>query len=340
MAENRKSVKPDILLPYLSEKATSSSLSVICVRPETNKIDYESIIIKAVAPLAEGVYIANLGGEIINKKGIVMGHYSSQFQFAISGKSEIAKYPEMVTKFEDKFNVDFADAEIIGAYEALLDYGDEIGKDADELFGTIVPEHDFLTLYGQSIKKIAGYYVVNYDIPGIVGKYGPGTNIFVIGLQLKNKNTSFSELNRAIYQGFEDNKTIDILDSEKRKDMKWFDQVRRTYHISGNHIQAMFDITDYIFTDDNTPASFYETPLGQMLCRQGFFDRELLEKRLLLLKEQPLVYLNRDNNQPELVNIIKEGRFVKNGVYRERTLEECCEIIKNVDWQKSFPAIG
>lgn len=117
-------IKPDVLIPYGIDKQelSDASVAVIGVRPETNKVSYEAAIIKAAAPFADVVYMANISGRVINEKGIVACHYSSQLQFAINGKEELEKYPELVEAFEKKFHRNFSDAPIIGSYDALLEY--------------------------------------------------------------------------------------------------------------------------------------------------------------------------------------------------------------------------
>lgn len=243
-------VKPDILIPYTVsghlEELRNASIAVISVRPETNKVIYEAAIIHAISPFAKVIYLANLSGNLLNDKAIIAAHYSCQLQFAIEGKSEMALYPEMIQAFEEKFQVPFAEARIIGAFDAILDYG--LVRDFEELFATIVPDSDFLVFYGQTIKKIAGYYVLNYDIPAIITRHHENTAMFIIAIQLKDNQHSFSDLHRLIYERMCQNANTGLIGPQVQQELPlaWYERVRRTYHMSRSHIEAMFDLTDYV----------------------------------------------------------------------------------------------
>ncbi|HLP59956.1 MAG TPA: hypothetical protein VK186_14035 [Candidatus Deferrimicrobium sp.] len=327
-------IVPDILIPYTIDRKTLSNSSqlIIYVRPETNKIDYEAQIIRAAAHQADVIYLANLNGALINNKAIIASHYSIQLQFAVEGKRKLEKYPEMVKRFEEKFKVNFHDAPIIGSHEAIKL---KLKKDADELFETIVPEPDFLELYGQTIKRIAGYYVLNYDIPAIMSRYHEWTAMFVIAFLLKDNNYPFSEIDRAIYENMRQSKTTNLLDSESRKGLPWYQLVRRAYHISRSQIEAMFDLTDYVFKNETDRIGFADTPLGRKILEQGVMGEEELETRLTQLKGNPLVYLNQPGGRLKLVNIISEGRIKKNSIFIENDLNECSRVIQEINWEKS-----
>ena len=338
MNQHLSTLAPDIavLIPYNPEENKNATLSLIAVRPETNKVIYESEIIKSVEPYIEAAYMANISGQYIRQKKIIESRYSLQIKFARNGKEEIAKYPAFITQFEKKFQTSFNSAPIIGAYDAVT--YNFLGKNEEELFNTIVPSEDLLDLYGQTVKKIKGYYVVNYDMPAIATKYHNGTDIFVIVVRVTDLRRHISDINHEIYDRFTSNNSIDILDSEKRKSLCWYNQVKRTYHISWSHIQAMFDIVDYVFTEDQIPVKFTDTPLGALLEEKQILPGKNTEKILRKLKENPLVYLKQENSpEHKLTNIIFEGRIMqKNMEFTEKSLSECCEIIKRIDWEKTF----
>jgi hypothetical protein len=331
-------VKPDILIPYNINRETlsNSAMLTIYVRPETNKTDYEAVIIKSTSPYADVVYLASLSGTLVNDKALVASHYSSQLQFAIEGKKRLAQYPEMIEWFEKKFKVKFQDAKIVGPFEAILEY--KLKKDADELFETMVPEPHFLEMFGQTIKKIGEYYVLNYDIPFVITRHHEETAMFVIALRLKSNRYRFSDIDHLIYDNMCKSETTWILDSEKRKNLAWYRQVRRTYHISRGHIEAMFDLTDFVFKNEKEQIRFTDTPLGRKLLEQEILGEEQLEERLAQLKEHPLVYLNQTGgngkNSLKLVNIILEGRVKKGATFIENDLDECTRIIKKINWEK------
>ncbi len=330
-------IKPDVLIPYSGaldrERLGDSAITIVSVRPETNKVIYEAEIIKSFSPYADAVYLANLSGNLVNDKAIIAWHYSSQLQFAINGKDEMERYPEMIRKFEEKFKTDFSNAPSIGAFEAILDY--KIRKDADDLFRTMVPDTDFLEMFGQTIKKINGHYVLNYDIPAIITRHHADTGMFIIAFRLKQEDIGFSDIHHLIYENMCKNEGTVILGPEARKKLplEWYNQVRRTYHISRSHIEAMFDLTDYVFKNEKERIGYIDTPLGQRLVDKGIVPKEQLEKRMTMLKENPLVYLKSLDGDKRLVDIIHEGKVVYGPSFMEFDLDECCKIISRIDWE-------
>jgi hypothetical protein len=330
-------VTPDILIPYqiTGDELRDSFITLIAVRPETNIVRYEAAIIKSIEPYADVIYMASLSGNLLNDKAIIACHYSSQLQFAIEGKKEMGKYPEMVKQFEEKFKVSFQDAMIIGAFGAILEY--KIKKNADQLFELMVPETDFLEMYGHTIKKINGYYILDYDIPAIITRHHKNTAVFIIAVKLKNNSYRFCGIHHLIYENMRRDTRIKIPDLKKRRHLPWYDQIRRIYHISRSHIEAMFDLTDYVFKNKKERIGYAYTPLGQLLLDMGIFTGERLEERLSALKDNPLVYLNQEDGSLKLVNIISEGKIRKASTFLEKDLEACAEIINQINWEKSHP---
>jgi len=313
-------IKPDIAMPF-KKGNNDGAVAVIAVRPESNKVSFESLILRGIASYAELVYMANLSGTVVNNANIIESQYKVQNYFAQQGKSEVIKYPELVALFEDKFKVKASDAKIIGAFEAVTTYKDELHKTDTELFHTIVQKDDLLEAFGHTIKKIGDFYVVNYDMPAVFSKHNKETDIFVIAIKLNDSSVPFSDLSRGIYEEFEKDSSISIIDSESRTKMEWFNQVRRTYHISNSHIKAMFDMTDYILGYDGVSIGFSDTPLGEKLLQR----QRVTEDNLKQLKENPIVKL-MDCGEEKLVNIIEYARDTD----KHMSLQECCELVEAV----------
>jgi len=297
------------------------SVAVIAVRPESNKVTYESVILRGIASSADLVYMANLSGDVVNGANIIESQYRIQHYFAQQGKSEVMKYPELVALFEDKFKVKASDAKIVGAFEAVTTYKDELHKTDTELFHTIVQREDLLEAFGHTIKKIDDFYVVNYDMPAVFSKHNKETDIFVIAVRLNDSSAPFSDLSRGIYEEFEKDSSISIIDSESRTKMEWFNQVRRTYHISNSHIKAMFDMTDYILGRDGVSIGFSDTPLGEKLLQRQIVTEDNLKQ----LKANPVVKVI-ERGEEKLINIIEYSRDTD----RHMSLLECCELVENV----------
>ncbi len=321
-------IRPDILIPYNCRKAAGRPVIILAVRPETNRVGYEATLVRAVHSLCDSVYMANLSGRFMNEKAVTLHHYATQLRFAVGGKVELERYPEMVGRFENYFKTSFEKAKIVGAYDAILVYG--LKKDADELFETMVPREDLLEFYGQTIKKIGEYFVVNYDIPAVVTRHGEHTDIFVTAL-LPNEGVSIPEINRRIYDTFMSDDSIKLLDEESRQDMAWYDRVRRTYHLSKSHVEAMFDLTDFVFNEDGTALTYDRTPLGNFLVSRGVFSSLELQSRMESLKENPLVISGNGKNV--LINILEAAKARSGDSMREKDFEQCLSLIKSIVWE-------
>lgn len=311
-------IKPDILIHYAPDINNKNPISVVYVRPKTNQVNYERAIILATQKYADVIYLANLNGRLFLKNALIIEHYNSQYLYAIYAKKEMTKYPEMIQKFEEHFNTDFETANIIGSYEAILNFN----MDAEDLFNYIVDDKDFLKLFGQTIKRINGYYVLNYDIPAILKKYTADTNIFVLAARFKDEQFLINELNQSIFENLNANIQTPIIDKDKLGMLDWSEQVRRTYHLSRNHLSSVFDMMDFIFIND----SDHVQPENITFSHNLIYDGIISKKQLQIIKLHSLVYVT-ENAQSRLINILEES----NG----KSFEECIETLKNIDWKKT-----
>ena len=316
LENSRKEINPDIIIEFSPDDTLHLPVVVIYVRPETNIVSYEKSIIKGIAPFGNVIYMANLNGKLFIKDALILEHYASQYRFAIFGRQEIEKYTEMIDAFEKHFNDKFDSAQIIGSFEAIL----KLEMKQQELFNVFVHEGDFLRLYGQTIKKIKDVYVVNYDIPALIEKYNPKTNVFVIALRFKNDNISFTDINQSISEELKKNNNSPLLkaNDDKFDELNWVDILKRTYHISNSHVMALFDMKDFVFKSDGSHLKFSETPLGYKVL-QTRVTVEMLKS----LKEYPIVYVE-ENGKKKLINIIEEAC--------NKTLDECVELVNRIIW--------
>lgn len=301
----------DIVIVYSNRFGVESPPAVIYVRPETNRILYERAIIMGVKPFASVIYMANLGGNLFESGSLIEQHYSSQFRFAFGGKSEVAKYPEMVEMFEKHFKTDFLNANIIGAFDAIK----ILNTSAEKLFQTFVTDDKFLAMYGQTIKLIDGYYIINYDMPALVEKHSEKSNVFVMGIAIKG-DIAFQDINHAIFDNMRANDSTPLIDEKKLERLAWYEKMRRTYHFSRNHVMAMFDMRDFIFSSEKKNIDFVQTPLGNAIISAEVAS----EEDLIALKKDPLVYLE-DEKGRHLVNIVEAA----NG----KSPNECISLIKS-----------
>ncbi|OHD16249.1 MAG: hypothetical protein A2Y34_05075 [Spirochaetes bacterium GWC1_27_15] len=311
--ENELRIKADVIIDYINTSDENLPMAVIYVRPETNEVHYEKAIILGITPFADVVYLANLNGKIFIKDALILEHYSLQYKFAIYGKEELAKYPEIITKFEDHFQTDFHNAKIIGAFDAVL----KLGVSDEQLFNTMVEEKDFLRIYGQTIKKIDDYFVINYDIPAIIRKYTPKANVFTIVARFKKEDYSFMDINQSIFEQIKKNNAPIISEDRYKEKVEWNEKIKRTYHFSRNHIMAMFDMVDFVIRPNNNHIIFEETPLGRILIEKNHISSEAL----LIIKDYPLIHISI-NGEKKLVNLLEEAN--------NKSLEECVELIKSI----------
>lgn len=172
---------PTIVIPFAGVCESSQCQDVfVYLRPESNGIAVESALMKGVSKVPDWqnninlVYLANLPGDFLIKKGVVEEHYQTRIKFAKKGKSIFTPY--MRTIFSSYFRINFTEANIIGSYKALS----LLGLNEDDLFKHWVDAEDLLLINGQTIKRIGPYFVVNSDIPAILNKNNAMTDIAVM----------------------------------------------------------------------------------------------------------------------------------------------------------------
>ncbi len=261
-----------------------AAYAVVYVRPETNTVLYERAIVSGIRAHGRLAYLANLDASLFRRDRILEHHYASQFRFALDPRAELGRYPEMVRRFEEHFRVSFPCARLAGAFEALelLSIGEE------ELFDTIVPAADLLPMWGQELKRIGDLVVVNPSLPAVASRYVPGANVFVAVAKCREHGTeALMALHRTIYEAVAARRETPILDAELLEGLVWREKIRRTYHISTNHLMAAFDIADLVYVDAARRLDVTETPLGRLLAARGRVSGEQLRRA----KEEQVVYL-------------------------------------------------
>ncbi|HKJ86055.1 MAG TPA: hypothetical protein VKA06_08260, partial [Spirochaetia bacterium] len=157
---------PQILVPYPGPDGSGEIQDIfVYLRPETNGVLVESLLLKVIQGCSQYrsgirlVYLANFPGQFIVDNHIVERHYAHKFFFAVHGKRAFTS--RMKDVFSRRFEVQFADADVIGSFEALQ----VLDMTPDQLFRLWVPAEDVLHIDGQTIKRYEGRFIVNYDIP-------------------------------------------------------------------------------------------------------------------------------------------------------------------------------
>ncbi len=314
MSDNDFTIKADVIIDFITNYQEKNPIILAYVRPESNEVNYEKSIIKGVSKYGEVVYLANLNGRLFIRDQLITDHYSSQYRFSVYTKKEIEKYPELVKNFEDHFHVKFEDADIIGPFDAILkmDISDE------DLFNSIVGKDDFLKFCGQTIKKIKQYYVVNYNMPYLIKKYSPQSNVFVIAIRLHSEEINFMEINQSIFEQMQLNKNP-LIGEDILKSMEWNEKIKRTYHVSRNHLTATFDMLDFIIRNNGSHLNLSETPFGMMLIDDyGFTVDDILS-----MKDRQLFYINDDKGR-RLINILDEANNL--------SMKDCASMLKKLEF--------
>jgi hypothetical protein len=293
-------VRADILFRWdaAGEVDPGSDLYAIAyVRPESNRVVYESEIAKAIKQRMEILYIANLNGRLFTEGGILRSHYASQFRFAEDPRTELEAYPEVAAAFEAHFGLPAGHADIRGSLQGLED----LGLSPERLFTSIVPDSDFLAAFGQTFKRIGGVFIVNYDLPALIARYRPDANVFVLCARRTTAGDSFyAELNRSIYEAIISRPDTPLLFGAELEGLGWEAMVRRTYHVSTGRLMAMLDMSEFVFVEPTRRLDVAATPLGRALVEGQGLPAELLRaaKRRQLCRVAPpgkdpaaLVYL-------------------------------------------------
>ena len=307
-------IKADVIIDFITNYQLKNPIILAYVRPESNEVNYEKSIIKGLSEYGEVIYLANLNGRLFIRDALITAHYSSQYRFSVYPIREMEKYPEIINDFEEHFHIKFKDANIIGPFDAIL----KMGISDDDLFNRIVDKNDFLKFCGQTIKRIGDYFVTNYNIPYLIKRYNPQSNIFVITVRLNSEDINFMAINQSIFEQMQINKN-NFIDEDILKSMEWNEKIKRTYHVSRNHLTATFDMLDFIIRNNGSHLDISETPLGMRLIDDHSFTKE----DILMMKDRQIFYIN-DSKGRRLVNILDEA----NGL----SIEECINMLKNLEF--------
>jgi hypothetical protein len=262
---------------------------VVYVRPETNSVLYERAIAAAIRGRGDTViYVANLGGALIRRDGILQAHYATQLRFAADPRSEIARYPEIARRLERRFGAPVEKLPLVGAFEAAARIP------AEELFETFVSPADFLACFGQQFKRLGEALVANPGLPAVLNRYTAESNVFVVAVRSADGSPDFfASLNRAIYEEVCSHSETPLVDGERLGSVRWSERVRRTYHISRTHLMAMFDMADFVYLSDGRRLAPADTPLGRSLLAEGVLTAEKLQA----FKRDPLRYARRGEHR-------------------------------------------
>ncbi|WP_052078634.1 hypothetical protein [Spirochaeta lutea] len=272
---------PTVIVPYPGPAAKPEEQDIfVYLRPETNGVLVESTLLKVIKTAEQGqpmklVYMANFPGEFIVKNTIVEQYYSLKLHFAVVGKRAFTL--SMAERFSDFFREDFDSAEIVGSFEAL----ERLDKTPEELFHTWVNEADMVMLNGQTIKRIEGVYVVNYDIPALLHKNAKGTDIAVMIFRTERDYSSVKLLVRRMHQALVDG---GILDPK-------YDP-SRAFHYSKGPFEQILDGVGYLYTQQREKISLRDFTFARYLLNRGV-DKKIICGMLM----NPIVHIREPDGR-------------------------------------------
>lgn len=284
---------PTIIVPYPGAAEAGSQDIFMYLRPETNGVLAESTILKVVKAANSGehrmdlVFLANFPGEFIAENHVVEQYYALKLHFAVMGRSVFTE--NMRQRFSQWFGVSFDEAEVIGAFRAL----ELLGKEPEELFDTWVPEQDVCLINGQCIKKIAGWYVVNYDIPALIHKNSKNTDIAVMVFRGKVDYETVKGLVKDMHKALCD---AGILNPQ-------FDAAR-AFHYSKGPFEQILDGIAYLSVDRKMRLKLSDFTYANWLLERGVGPSDIC--RVLL---NPIVEVQTPDGKVSEVNFLHYTLF-------------------------------
>ena len=276
---------PAVLVPYSGPEADPEIEDIfVYMRPETNGVLGESTILKVIERCPEYrvdirlVYLANIPGEFILSHHVVERHYAAKLHFAVLGKR--ACTPGMRHKFETQFGERFDDAPVIGSFEALR----LLGFSPEELFNTWVDIDDMLFVNGQTIKRIKGYYVINYDLPALLHKNNKATDIAVMIFRTRTGYSYFGDLVERMRQGL-------IAEGLMSPHL----HAGRAFHYSKSPFEQLLDGMGYLYT-----RGAAQIPLQQVSFCSYLLSRDVPMSAILSTIRNPVgLFCAEDGSQFE-----------------------------------------
>lgn len=303
--------KPSILIPFSPAVDGKCCRDVfIYLRPETNGVEVESLIMSALREEedcrenVELVYLANLPGDFIHEKGLIEHHYRIRLLFALKGKALFTKHMKKV--FKSYYRCSFDKAEILDPYKAM----EYLGLDEETLFKTWVKPSCMLNINGQSIKKIKDIYVLNYDIPALLHKNNRKTDIAVMVFRTNSRNDDVRFMINAIEERLTDKGIINILSPSAR-----------VFHYSKGPFEELLDSSGFLFDQEIKHIPLSETTFGRYLL-----ENDITIKQMEGAMYQPIMYFKES-----------EGHFIENDIFsytKDHTYEEALERFRTAFLQR------
>lgn len=256
---------PQVLVPYPGPDGESETQDIfLYLRPETNGVLAESVLLRVIEKSPQYrtginlVYLANVPGEFIVENHIVERQYACKFHFAVHGRRAFTKH--MADAFERHFRTSFAKSNVVGSFEALQ----VMNLTPEELFSTWVQQADIFFVDGQSIKRIDGVFVVNYDLPALLHRNNRGTDIAVMMFRCHVAYTYFEDLVDDMHASLIDG---GILTRNV--------PASRAFHYSKGPFEQLLDGQNFLYSSGATHVPFSDLSFVRYAKTCGFSEQQL-----------------------------------------------------------------
>lgn len=250
---------PTVIIPYKWPVTEPSHEDVfVYLRPETNGVRVESLLLRTIRDKPRYrdnitiAYLANVPGDFIAQNRIVEEHYADRIYFTLNGRAAFT--PDMRRRFETFFQESFDKAEILGAFEAIR----RNGWSSDHLFELRVEAEDVCVINGQSVKRIQGQYVINYDMPAILRKNHARTDIAVMILRSNLESEEFQQLLHDIRANLVEGEVLSAATP-----------LSHALHHSKSPFEQILDAKGYLYQPDGSHCQFETVRFTDWLLRSG-----------------------------------------------------------------------
>lgn len=307
--------EPSLLKSYPGPDPSGDTFDAyLYLRPETNGVVTESTLMKVVVSNERWhqgmklVYLANYPGDFIQTRHLVEHHYRVKIAFARSGGRAFT--PGMRETFENRFEEEFPEDRVMGAFDALDYWG--IGE--EELFDFRVPPEDMLVALGQNVKRRGDRWIVNYDIPAILHRNTFETDIAVMVFRVSLEWDEFRDVILAMGQA--------LVDAGVMAPMV---PPSRVFHYSRSPFEQILDGIDFLWgVDISDGGAEDDISFGAYLMEKGV-NRETIQEAV----GRPLVEWRGDDRK------IREGNLLE--MTAGKRYDEAYDIWRRVTGLLSIP---
>ena len=259
--------EPTVMIAYAGPDPAGDTQDItVHVRPETNRIEVESALVRALRPTARHsgslvpVYLANLPGDFMLAKQVVLKHYADRVHFARVGGAGFT--PWMRQEFRRRVGVECDPAWVLGGFQAIA----QLALSPNALFALRVPGADLWTICGQQIKRHRDRFLVNPSLPAVLAKVTPESNVFVLVLRCGLAAPDFVELVQQAAAGMRANGLLSASGP-----------ISHLFHYSKGPFESVLDCQGYLWSPEGIAAASDQISFVRYLTDRGHPLQRILE---------------------------------------------------------------